>query len=464
MLALEISTVAVLLLWLYVFIVLRWRRGFYLLMVYLPFAGLVSLLLNLWQPSLLFKDLFFVFPIYIAFAGELVLHKDVIGGFPRTIVYLMLCLAILTVIQTMNVGVANHMMALIGLKVWLFYLPLSLVAYAYADSRTKVLRLCHLLVLLSFMPGAVALVQVAGVHALGYRAVMEISYGDIASQTTQGFGYSQFGTALFGRIPSVFTFATQFFGFSLSMLVPTYIVWRTDTSRRWRKIGGWAFITVTIATFLSGERASFLFTPLTIALIFLLDRGIAGLVEGIGAGVLTAWAILIAAFGISLGEMYGLVGNLFTHYATDVAYGGLVQAIQLAPLGMGTGTNTGAARYALADPDAFYGIENYYAKAVYELGLPGLLIVGGLFVAVVIAGFRIRSQMQSPMLHCWASALVGFFVIILFNSFKGWLVDVDPVNIYYWVFCGLLFKLRVFQTQELEWQAESPFRGLQAVP
>jgi hypothetical protein len=218
-----------------------------------------------------------------------------------------------------------------------------------------------------------------------------------------------------------------------------------------------------VSTFVSGERASFVFTPMTIALIFLFDRGLVGFIKGIGGGILIAWAVLTAILGIAFWEMYGLVSTLFTNYASDVAYGGLVQAVKLAPLGMGTGTNTGAARFAVNDPNAFIGLENYYAKAVYELGLPGLLIVGGLFVAIVFAGLRVHARMRSPVLRCWASALVAFFVVILLNSFKGWLVDLDPVNVYYWVFAGILLKLPVLADEMTGrvWRSQIPELSVQ---
>jgi hypothetical protein len=29
------------------------------------------------------------------------------------------------------------------------------------------------------------------------------------------------------------------------------------------------------------------------------------------------------------------------------------------------------------------------------------------------------------------------------NSFKGWLIDLDPVNVYFWLFAGMLLKMSV---------------------
>jgi hypothetical protein len=454
---LEIVAGGALVFLLYSFIIVRWQRGFYLLIAYTPFAGAVTLALHLWQPSLVFKDVLFVIPIYIGFIAELVVHRDLVKGFPPSIVFLMLGLVLLAAVQSENAGVVNRMMALIGLKVWLFYLPLTFIAHAYLDSTKKLLGLCRLLVVLSFLPTAVSIVQLVMAQSFGYQTAMQASYGEVAAQVTQLFTSWHFGTVVLGRIPSIFTFVTQFFGFSLSVLVPSYIVWRTDTSRRWRLAGFLAFVAAAGATFMSGSRTAFVFTPMIVALIFALDRGLTGLLKGIGSGLLIAWMVLAGLFGIAIMDVYGLVGELFTHYAREVAYGGLIQALQLAPLGMGTGTNTGAARYALEDPTGFVGIENYYAKAVYELGLPGLVIVAGLFAAIIVLGFNVRARARFGELRCCASAFLAFFIVMFFNSFKGWLVDLDPVNVYYWVFCGLLLKLPALEAGALrQWRATDP--------
>jgi hypothetical protein len=445
MIVLEILTAGALLLWLYLFIMTSWQRGFYLLLAYLPFAGAVTLALRLWWPSLLFKDIFFVVPTYIGFAGELLVHRDLLSGFPRSIMSLMLILVALVIVHAGGPGVANPMMAFIGVKVWIFYIPLTFVVYAYVDSGEKFLSLCRLVVVLSFLPAAVSILQIAMVESIGYRTAMQALYGDMAAHVTQSFFSWQFETGLFGRIPSIFTFAAQFFGFSLSVLVPAYVVWRTDPSCRWRRAGCFAFVAAAAATFMSGERSAFIFTPILVALIFAFDRGLIGLLKGIGSGLLIAWAVLAGLVGIAIVDMYELVDQLFTTYAGGVAYGGLVQALRLAPLGMGTGTNTGAARYALRDPSGFVGIENYYAKAVYELGLPGLLVVAGLFAAIIAVGLNVRAYARFSEIRSWASALLAFFLVIFFNSFKGWLIDLDPVNVYYWVFCGLLLKLPALQ-------------------
>lgn len=224
------------------------------------------------------------------------------------------------------------------------------------------------------------------------------------------------------------------------MLVPSYVVWRSDPSIRWRKFARWVILLVTIASFLSGARAAFIFVPLLLALMYGLDRGFAGAFRAalyIGASLLG----MLTLARMTAAGLLEHVFDLFTGYAVDTAYGGLLQAITSAPLGSGTGTNTGPARYAFDRPEFFIAIQNYYAKAAYELGILGLLLVCALFVVLIREGFRVRRQLKGTGLYVAACAILGFILTMALNSFKGWLIDLDPVNIYFWVFAGALAKL-----------------------
>lgn len=447
---LEILTAAVALIWIDALILARWRRGLYFLVAYLPFAGAVILATHLWWPSLLFKDFIFVIPLYVAFFSRTMLHRETLAGFPSSIAYLMVCLAALAAVQAGNSHVANMTMALIGIKVWLFYLPICLVAYAFADSAERIITLFRLIVALSFAPATVALMQLALARHLGYHAAMQMSYGTAAFQVTQGYSQFHVEQGGFGRIPSLFTFPAQYFGYSLTVLPPSYVLLRADPSLHWRRAGVLALVLAAVGTCISGAREAYIFAPLTLGLMLILDRGLSGLFMGVVALPLLMWTAVTVIAGTAVWAMYGLVFDLLSHYTSAVAYGGIVKALQTAPLGMGTGTNTGPARYAVGDPSTFIGIENYYAKTIVELGVPGLLIVAGLFLAIMFVGFRTRQKIADPGLRNCSSALLAFTVIMFLNSFKGWQIDLDPVNVYYWLFAGILLKLWILDNDMLE--------------
>jgi O-antigen ligase len=136
--------------------------------------------------------------------------------------------------------------------------------------------------------------------------------------------------------------------------------------------------------------------------------------------------------------LFDLIAGLFQDYAVGAAYGGLVESLTTSWFGHGTGTNTGSARYALERPEFFRAIENYYAKAAYELGALGLLLLVAVFVALLVLGSRILRRLRDPGLHASAAALLAFLIVAMLYSFKTWLLDLDPVNVYFWLFAGVL--------------------------
>ena len=139
--------------------------------------------------------------------------------------------------------------------------------------------------------------------------------------------------------------------------------------------------------------------------------------------------------------MFSLITGLFEDYAVNTAYGGLVESVASSWFGHGTGTNTGSARYALERPEFFRAIENYYAKTAYELGALGLVLLVAVFIALLVLGFRTLKRLRDPGLRATAAALLGFLIVAMLCSFKAWLLDLDPVNVYFWFFAGVLASL-----------------------
>ena len=111
---------------------------------------------------------------------------------------------------------------------------------------------------------------------------------------------------------------------------------------------------------------------------------------------------------------------------------------------MGTGMNTGPARHAFEnyDYESFGVIENYYAKAIYELGLIGLVLVLGLFLSVIGQGIIQHIKIKNREVKSCSAALLGFLTVVAATSLKGWQIDIDPINVYFWLFAGILLKLK----------------------
>ena len=427
------------------FIFRRWQSGVLMLLAYLPFSGAVTLSLYPSPLPILIKDFYFVIPAYLAFFFRKDRRKDQ-GRVPGAVILALLALTIMVILQSFNPEVAGWLVAAIGAKVWLFYLPLLFLAYAMIESRADIVHLLRLMIAIAWVPCLLGIVQWLASKTFGYQATMMAFYGDAAEGATQGFVSFNVGGSFY-RIPSTFTFVTQYFGFTLAMLVPAYSLMKLDTSKKWRKFAVATFWLVIVASFMSGARAAYVFMPLLIILIYLFEGNFSGALKVaviVPIGLLGAMSLA----GIDPYMMFDMVSELFVDYSVDIAQKGLLDAISMAPFGTGTGMNTGAARYGFDNPLDFIGIENYYAKAVIELGVVGLIVVVSIFFVLFKYGYREHRRMQSPGLRSCSAAFLAFIITMALNSFKGWQIDLDPINVYFWVFAGFMLKLPYLDKQD----------------
>jgi hypothetical protein len=425
----------------WILVLLRWRSAFLAALAYLPFSGVVILALSPSRVALLFKDLLFLAPAYALFVYGFVSGRESLRGLPCALLGFLCALAALVVLQMLNPHLPNPLVALIGLKVWLFYIPVMFLAFAFVAQERDLRVLLRLLVTLTVIPCLVGLIELALVLSTGYRSTMESIYGDAAIQVTQRFAQFEVGEeAVIARIPSTFTFVTQYFGFTLAMIVPAYALMRLDPTAHWRHFAAAVLVLDVLACLTSGARGAFVYLPLLMTLIVLLDRRAGAIIFG-GAPAVALAAGAVMLLGMDLSLLFDMVFGLGGTYASEIAYGALTSAICQWPLGEGTGVNTGPARYAFSDMASFEALENYYAKAVHELGLPGLIAVMGLFLSLIVAGFRVRGALSDPRLRSVAAALLAFLITMSINCFKGWQLDLDPINVYLWLFAGMLLKL-----------------------
>ena len=439
----------------YSYVIADWRRGLYGLLLYLPFGSLVTLALFPWQGGVVLKDFFFVIPMYLAFYGRQLLRRDRFQKPPRLPGILMIGLGGIVVLQMANPGVENLLMALIGAKVWLFYLPLYVVSFCMISSDREWTFVLRFMAVLTVIPCVVGLAVVVLIGLYGYRETMEVIYGLQAPQYTQNFTMFSIGGGFLPRIPSTFAFVTQYFGFTLAMIVPCSALWRFDSSTIWRRVGGFVLLITVLASFLSGSRAAFVFVPLLLTLILLLERGFAGILRA-APYLLGTLLVALSILRIGFVGLFEHISELVVRYTGEYAIDAIGNAIVATPIGTGTGTNTGPARYAFTDPDLFIRVESYYAKAIYELGVLGFLIVLGLFISVILEGYRSHQRISDPRLRACSAALLAFLIIVALNSFKGWQIDLDPINVYFWLFSGFLLKLPYLARHPAEHPAQ-PF-------
>jgi len=132
---------------------------------------------------------------------------------------------------------------------------------------------------------------------------------------------------------------------------------------------------------------------------------------------------------------------LVARYPQDIAYANIANALKITRVGRGTGMNTGAARHVMGPSDTILPFENYYAKAIIELGIAGGILIVVLFGTLLIEGFKQVKHSRDPLVHSTASAIWTLLTLCVIYSFKGPIIDLDPMNVYFWLFTGMLFRI-----------------------
>jgi hypothetical protein len=414
--------------------IFSWRLAVYLLLVYLPFSG-IAILASYPHTQLadVAKDLAFVIPAYIGFLVTESRNRWVFPGLP--VVPIVALIAVVAV-ECLNPGVPNLLVALIGVKVWLLYLPFLVLGYRLVHSVTDLNRLFAILLATAAVPILIGVVEAVYADGLGRAAQVFSLYGPAARDATQQFAQFHYGGGVIWRIPSTFSFVTQYFSFTVCMVVVAYGWWRL-TARRW--IGLLVLAATVLGSFTSGERSAIVMVPLLLLMVVVIE-GRARLALGVVAVVVVMLIAAIALIGSGAG-LIGIVLAVGIGEFNDIVVLGVVQTLQLGLLGHGTGTATGAARYAF--PQGYklpFFLESWWLRTIYELGLPGVAAATALFAILCARGWHILRSSPDRELRAVGAAILAFIVWNLIYNLKGSLMNLDPINVYLWLFAGLLLR------------------------
>ena len=446
MLAIMVGVPVFLALWLAIF--LKWQRGFWMLLVFLPFAGAVTLFLRPNPAGPLLKDFLFVIPLYVVF---FMLHTDELRRvrIPGALTLLLIVFAGLVLLQLFNPNIKRFAIGLVGAKVWLMYLPLIYVSAAFFRKPEDLIKVLRVAVALAVIPSVLGLVQFMMCASIGYKTTMAIFYGANAADVTQNFA-SFFMGAEFYRIPSTFSYVTQYSGYCLMMIPVVYLLQSVESDVRWRNFARIMMAVVFAASMLSGARTNFLFAPLLYMTILFLDAKLTRMAAGLVFGPIVMVSTLQAA-GLDALGIFGATGGLATTYGRDLVLAELIQSIAQNPFGRGVGMNTGPALNLMSEAEkaATHNVEGYYSKAVIELGFIGMMLVIMIFAALILYGLQLRQRLRDPMARSAASAIVAFIMIMALHSGKGWQIDLDPINVWFWVLVGILFRLPYLDFSEV---------------
>ena len=448
----------------WVAILSKWQRGIYMLVLFVPFGSGLAVFMRPNPAGVLLKDFLFVLPIYAVFV---LLHMRDFrqARIPSPISLMFVAFAALVLLQMFNPGVQNVIAGAIGIKVWLLYIPLAYLASAMILRAEDLITHLRLSTAVALIPLVVGLLQFLMSATVGYEETMTMFYGNEAAAVTQNFAKFQMG-ADFYRIPSTFSFVAQYSGYALMMLAITYMHQSVDPNMGWRLFAKIMTVLAFVAAILSGARTNFVFAPALLLVILFLDAKLTRMAIWLLLGPVIMIMTLQTA-GLDVFAVADKTEGLVSNYGSDLVIPDLINSLVNYPLGKGVGSNTGGARniMSVAELAALpHPVEGYYAKAIIELGVPGLVVLLMILFSIGVYALGIHRTTKEPMKRSCTAAITGFIIIMAVHSFKGWQIELDPINVWYWLLVGILFRLpelRFDTVVEARRQAEAVKKGRQ---
>jgi hypothetical protein len=130
----------------------------------------------------------------------------------------------------------------------------------------------------------------------------------------------------------------------------------------------------------------------------------------------------------------------------EVFLEGFRSATSLSLMGLGTGIDTNAARHAFSQASQFTFVggtwyESWYVKALLELGLPGLMLLLTSLAIITIGAIHRHRRIQDVRFRVASASLLAVIIWNIVYGIKGGLIDIDPMNVYFWLFVGVLAKI-----------------------
>lgn len=445
------------------------RIALFAFLMYVPFGGTITYYIGNSPVLQLAKDAFYI-PVLIAIWQSCRQQRlpFLVPKAIKTPLFILLVSCLLTLIfinggQQFNPPAVGFLekapneiplaMGILGLKVFLGYLPLITCAYYLIRHKKDFLFLSRLQVTIILICCTLGIIQYILLLTGICEGTRNASGSDLFKATLEArcyFGGSLLYSPSQGviRLPGTFVAPWQWAWFLISSTFFAFATGFSDPAIIWRLLGLGSLATVFINAVISGQRIALALVPTCFVLLLFITGQIRNLKRFIPMGV--GLAVIL---GIAMITNPAIVQERINSFVSRVEASPpqefIVQQFEenwknvSSPIGSGLGRATNSAR-ALGRTKL---VETYYPKVLWEVGIVGLLAFLALVTTLTITAFKTYRAIKNPNLRIYAASLFLFILFISYNTYY-YPLDVDPVAVYYWFSAGILFKLPVVDKQE----------------
>jgi hypothetical protein len=407
-----------------------WKQAVYGVLVLVFVEGYFRNLFN--DPAvLLIKDLA-ILAIYVRVIGDRV-HRRV-SILPASPITLPLAVfAGIVLVQMANPHVTSFQQTLVGVRTWLYYVPLYYVAREMIASEADLRRFAWFILLCAVPIGALGLYQyVAGAQA----------YGNLGP----GFANATFitgdGASIIFRPNATFAWSSNFALFlALATLLCLGLLLGSGGYRRWAL--STLLVALIAANVIENQRTLIVLLPPLMLLTVALRRS-TGTAATAALSVVLGLAVvaLIASPGTFL-RVDGLIRNQdgIFHVRT-MTYTEHFRMALRSPIGFGTGATAIGTRYVTGDIPLF--VEFSLAKVAGDLSVVGLAAYLWLFAVLLkttLAAHRWASRVKLAGAASLAAATFAFQLSVVYAGY-----DPAVVAVPFWFLSGAVVRFASNET------------------
>ncbi|MGF1491683.1 MAG: hormogonium polysaccharide biosynthesis protein HpsL [Microcoleaceae cyanobacterium] len=437
-------------------------QGLWFFLFYMPFAGTVTYWIGggnaIFQ---LAKDGFY-FPALLAINQQLKRKRQpfIVNKALKQPLYILLAVCVVILLLVNGVQQLNPEggdkplpMGILGLKVFLGYIPLMTCAFYQIKSNKELLFLTRSTLVLAIICCVLGVVQYQFL-ASGRCKGTDHLIGDDLFKATLDAKCLVGGSLVFSpsqnmiRLPGTFVAPWQWAWFLISNAFFTFATAFSDPSPKWRTLGLVGMALVFINSAISGQRIALALVPLVTVILLVLTGQVTNLKRflPVGAGLGLILTIIIVTNPQVLQER---IDSFVSRWQASPPTAFIAEQFEFTTqgdmqlLGNGIGRATNSAR--------MFGetklIETYYPKLIYEIGPVGTLAFLGFVTTITMTTFKTYRSLKDKNVRSFGAALWVFILIMSYNTYY-YPLDVDPVAVYYWYFAGVIYRLPDIDKQE----------------
>lgn len=336
-------------------------------------------------------------------------------------------------------------MGILGLKVFLGYVPLIVCSYYLIRNKKDLLLLIRITSILFIICCGLAFVQYLFLLT-GKCAGTRFETGNDLFKASLEARCFVGGALLYSpqqgviRLPGTFVAPWQWGWFLISGAFLTFASAFSDPKPLWRIVGLVALGAVFILAVISGQRIALALVPIIAGILLILTGQVTNLKRFIPIAVGLGIILSIAALK-NPATVQERLDSFIARWNASPPYAFILAQFQWAMrgyniLGHGLGRATNSAR-ALGRTEL---VETYYPKLLYEIGPFGTLAFLGFVTVITYVTFKTYHRLRDRNLRSYGASLWFFILFISYNTYY-YPLDVDPVAVYYWFFAGVILKL-----------------------